>query len=951
MKKKIKLVFVLIALSILKLNAQTAPPVVPNQISGMVGFWDFEVNAMLLQPTAALGVDLVLGGASGSITQTTGPTAGDMAVTKTVGKYLICNHGIPANGASTTKVNKYSLLIDFKIPVTTNWRCFYQTDMTNSDDGDAFMNTTGHIGVAAVGYSPSTLIANDWYRLVMTVDCGNSIVYYIDGQQWVPGNGDALNGRFSLDLNGVLLFADDNGEDGTMDIAKVVLFDRPISSNEAFDLGGYGHNPNVVSGSTTMLPYLQTPTPTSIDISWHSTNLSNPEVRYGTTANNLAQSAFGTSEVIGGNVNYRWHTVTLTGLTPNTQYFYKCYSGTDTTLTATAFKTPAAVGTSGQHLRFVVLGDNRTDVAQATSGALNIINKLTEKYGSEYYNYVNLICSVGDIVSNGADVSQYANEYFTPFAPLTKNIPSMISIGNHENNSTMFYQYMKYENLTDGYPDPHPYNEKFYQFSLGDAQFLFLNANTLYRIAPQTTWVNDRLTESESNPNIDFVFSFTHQPGHSEVWPDGNENYVQTDLFGLMKQYHKCAFHFDGHSHNYERGIVEMINSDSTQQHDMRQMLSGGAGSALDRWGMYPNQNNYYEINKSLDIYCWTLIDIDIDNKSYTGETYSFGNLSSPQNNLLVDSFYRKINQPAPHKALAAGVVNSNEMVAFPMQGVDSAMTCHFQVTATSGDYNSPALERKQDKYDFYGDTGTPNWFPIDLNSNLDIKRYNILPADNLVSGTPYWFRVRYKDNNLEWGKWSEEKSFTYSTSSPTASVDFIADSLNVPVGYTVSFTDLSGVNATSWQWDFNNDGINDSNNQDPFYQYNVPGYYTVTLTINGAGNTVTKTNYIHVYSGNGIPFVHGGNLIVNVNPNPFQSEATISFNLKKTENVKVEIVDNTGKVVKVLQSGKLSAGEQSFVWNGKSEDGKKLPSGSYLVSIAGETINASKTIVLEQSK
>jgi PKD repeat protein len=934
-----------------KAKGQLGTPILPNQISGMVGYWDFENNANLFQSSAGLGANLVLGGTSGSITQTAGPGTGDMAITKTTGKYLICNHGIAANGASTTFVNQYSLVIDFKMPAVNNWRTFYQTNFGNGNDGDCFMNTTGKIGVAAIGYSASTILVNEWYRLVMTVDCGNSIKYYIDGQEWVPGNGDVLNGRFSLELNGFLLFADDNAEDGNMDIAKVVLFDRYLNSNEVFDLGGYGHNPNAVSGSTAMLPYLQTPTENSIYISWHSTNASNTIVKYGTDSANLNLTASGNSQLINGNASYRWHTVQLTGLLPNTEYFYKCYSGTDSTNVAIPFKTTALLSTPNQHFRFIVLGDNRTDIAMASSLAINIRAKLVQLYGYDFHKDVNLICSVGDIVTNGSDVTQYASEYFTPFAPLTKNIPSMISIGNHENNSTMFYDYMKYHDLTDGYAAPHPYNEKFYQFSLGSSQFLFLNANTLYRIAPQTTWVNDRLNESENNPAIDFVFSFTHQPGHSEVWPDGNENYVQTSLFDALKQHHKSAMHFDGHSHNYERGVIEMVNPDSTQQHDMRQMLSGGAGSALDRWGMYPNQLNYPEINKSLDIYCWSLIDIDIDNKSYTCETFSFGNTSNPQNNVKVDSFYRKINQPGPLKAMAAGVVNSNQLVAFPMQGVDSAMTCHFQITATLGDYSNPIVQRKQDIYDYYGDSGAPNWNPIDLNANLDIKRYNIQVADGLTNGNTYGFRVRYRDNNLEWGKWSNEKTFVYSTSSPSALVDFVADSLNVPVGYTVSFSDLSGATATAWQWDFNNDGTFDSNLKDPFYQYNLPGDYTVVLNINGggAGNIITKTNYIHVGSLVGLNEKPKDKVSLTVFPNPMKSNTKINYNLLIEQNILVEITDVNGKIINTLVNKKQQKGAHSIVWEGRSNTGELMPSGTYIVSLKSIGINESKTLIIEK--
>jgi PKD repeat protein len=65
----------------------------------------------------------------------------------------------------------------------------------------------------------------------------------------------------------------------------------------------------------------------------------------------------------------------------------------------------------------------------------------------------------------------------------------------------------------------------------------------------------------------------------------------------------------------------------------------------------------------------------------------------------------------------------------------------------------------------------------------------------------------------------------------------------------TVNFTDQSDVNPTAWSWDFNGDGIEDSDLQNPSYTYTVPGNYTVSLTITSGSYTFTETknNYISV--------------------------------------------------------------------------------------------------------
>ncbi|MBI4813422.1 MAG: chitobiase/beta-hexosaminidase C-terminal domain-containing protein [Methanobacterium sp.] len=64
-----------------------------------------------------------------------------------------------------------------------------------------------------------------------------------------------------------------------------------------------------------------------------------------------------------------------------------------------------------------------------------------------------------------------------------------------------------------------------------------------------------------------------------------------------------------------------------------------------------------------------------------------------------------------------------------------------------------------------------------------------------------------------------------------------------------VQFTDTSSNGPTSWSWDFNGDGVEDSTQQNPTYTYNTPGTYTVSLTASNlsGNNTLTKTDYITV--------------------------------------------------------------------------------------------------------
>ncbi len=79
----------------------------------------------------------------------------------------------------------------------------------------------------------------------------------------------------------------------------------------------------------------------------------------------------------------------------------------------------------------------------------------------------------------------------------------------------------------------------------------------------------------------------------------------------------------------------------------------------------------------------------------------------------------------------------------------------------------------------------------------------------------------------------------------------FESNIINGPLDLGIQFYDTSiapnGID--SWEWDFDEDGITDSYEQDPFFLYTELGNYDVSLTIISDGETVTETliDYITV--------------------------------------------------------------------------------------------------------
>ncbi|UCF12495.1 MAG: PQQ-binding-like beta-propeller repeat protein [Thermoplasmatales archaeon] len=85
-----------------------------------------------------------------------------------------------------------------------------------------------------------------------------------------------------------------------------------------------------------------------------------------------------------------------------------------------------------------------------------------------------------------------------------------------------------------------------------------------------------------------------------------------------------------------------------------------------------------------------------------------------------------------------------------------------------------------------------------------------------------------------------------------TLTADFTADLTEGTAPLTVHFTDLSiaeNTSITSWKWDFENDGIIDSEEPNPVWTYTEDGIYTVSLTVSDGtiSDIEIKVDYINV--------------------------------------------------------------------------------------------------------
>lgn len=134
------------------------------------------------------------------------------------------------------------------------------------------------------------------------------------------------------------------------------------------------------------------------------------------------------------------------------------------------------------------------------------------------------------------------------------------------------------------------------------------------------------------------------------------------------------------------------------------------------------------------------------------------------------------------------------------------------------------------------------------------------------------------------------------------------------------------------------------------------------SITVNAATVSITlQPGEYHVYTSKKLPKpdlsynVTGINgtempsLVHRVFPNPFNDEVHIQFVNTEKDNLTIEILDLTGRVVKKFEV-QLNAGEvQEIIWDGKDAQNQTLSTGTYLYKMYSQTKMVSGKIVLMQ--
>ncbi|MBU1914446.1 MAG: T9SS type A sorting domain-containing protein, partial [Candidatus Thermoplasmatota archaeon] len=72
----------------------------------------------------------------------------------------------------------------------------------------------------------------------------------------------------------------------------------------------------------------------------------------------------------------------------------------------------------------------------------------------------------------------------------------------------------------------------------------------------------------------------------------------------------------------------------------------------------------------------------------------------------------------------------------------------------------------------------------------------------------------------------------------------------------------------------------------------------------------------------------------INVIPNPFNMQVAIEVDSSVSGELMIDVYSVTGRKIRSLFDGSISPGSRVFTWNGRDNDGKRLPSGVYMCRV-----------------
>lgn len=302
-------------------------------------------------------------------------------------------------------------------------------------------------------------------------------------------------------------------------------------------------------------PSFNSNTSSRISVLWETETGSTSRVEYGTDRDNLNDSA--TSATIT-----TLHHVNLTGLAPDTKYYYSI--GEDASnMKDKIYEFWTAPTNPAESFYFLAISDTQ-EVKEIGINHHGRVARAIQEHNGE----ARFIINAGDIGDNGSSQESW-NYFFKNAARYSPCIPFAFTLGNHD-NKTGQPMYRKYFAFNSPAPGP-----LYYSFNYSEVHVISIEVpyGRDYEKwadpgSDMMTWLEEDLTNSQDKEFRVVVF---HCPIYSSGF-FGYQRALKEALHDALFVPYNVSLVINGHSHHYERCIADGI----------RYIVCGGGGGVMD---------------------------------------------------------------------------------------------------------------------------------------------------------------------------------------------------------------------------------------------------------------------------------------------------------------------------------------------------------------------------------
>jgi PKD repeat protein len=297
------------------------------------------------------------------------------------------------------------------------------------------------------------------------------------------------------------------------------------------------------SASLTRGPYLQAAGQNTLTLVWNLDVSAPCVLRWGTLRGPNWENV---QDLAAAKV----HTLTLDALRPDTRYFYEIEA--DGLVVATGadcyFDTYPPIN-SRKPFTFLAWGDSGSGDANQAAVAAQM-NALSPRpaFG----------LGIGDLIYPAGEAANYNPRFFTPYAPMLRNMVVWPAMGNHDAMTKNGKPYLDAFVLPTGSG-----TELYYSFDYGNAHFTCLDSQVTYFAGTTArnvmlAWLAADLDDANSR-GARWKIVFFHHPPYSKGTHDSDTDaqltWMRNNLNPVMEA-RGVDFVLTGHSHVYERSYL-----------------------------------------------------------------------------------------------------------------------------------------------------------------------------------------------------------------------------------------------------------------------------------------------------------------------------------------------------------------------------------------------------------